>query len=59
MCHLYKTSTVFSSYGIITRDSLICTAYGHTDVKYTYVDTTRQSYKYIASSYNDREVFLN
>ena len=27
-------------------------------MKYTYRDTIRPSYKYIVSSYNDREVFL-
>ena len=34
-------------------------AYGHKNMKYTYIDTTRQSYRYIASSYNDWEAFLN
>ena len=53
LCITYdQTLIVFSSYGIIIRDSVICTAYGHTHMKYTYIDTTRQS---IASSYNDRE----
>ena len=46
-----KPLTVFSNDGIITRDSLICTAYGHRDMKYTYIDTTRQSYRYMSSSY--------
>ena len=54
-----KTLTAFSSDGTITRDSLIYTAYGHRDMKYTYIDTIRQSYTYIASSYNDREAFEN
>ena len=39
-----KTLTVFNSYDIITCKSVICTAYSHRDVKYTYIDTTRQSY---------------
>ena len=56
LCATYdETLTVFSSYGIITCDSLIYVAYGHRNTKYTYIDTTRQSYRCIARSYNDRE----
>ena len=60
LCTNYdKTETVLSSYGIITRDSSICTAYGHIGMKYTYMDTTRQINRLIGSSYNNWEAFLS